>query len=88
MTTATAPDSYLLSILEARHMTATINTRSGNSYTIVSRDRIGVLVIDETRGTVAHCHRLFVIDGRLVGTKDGKDVLSTTLITHVNILTN
>jgi hypothetical protein len=100
-TTTRVPDAngvidarlYLMDVLEERHMTATVRTRSGSSYTIVSRPRVGVVMINDHDGQVYRGKDLTYASSStgdyLVLHKVGGDtVLSTTDVIWVRILTN
>ena len=76
-------------ILQSGHMTATVQTESGNSYTVIARPKIGVILINEREGKAGKSHHFTVRDGKgYLVNKEGQVVASTTKITVVKILTN
>jgi len=84
-TTVTPSD---IAILEASYMSATVSTRSGSHYTVITRPSVGVVLINETRGLVARGTTLRIIDGRMYLLTNGQVIASTTRLTQVYILEN
>jgi hypothetical protein len=85
------PSKTLVSILESNHMTATVNTESGNLYTVITRPKIGVILINEGKGSGCRIKggKVQVIGGRMyLFNREGKQVANTTQILRINILTN
>lgn len=76
-------------ILTHSHMTAVFSTRSGNVYTAVTRPSVGVVLINEDRGTSLHGSRIRVLNNTVYLIDDeGQIMWQTTPVVSISILSN
>lgn len=89
--TSTTPNATRFSILQSSHMTAAIGTESGSRYTVVTRPKVGVVLIKDNAGLVSRGSHLKIKDGCLFLFKNKDDrqpTAWTTRITSVYIMSN
>ncbi len=80
---------YDVRILKSGHMTATVETESGSHYTVVTRPRIGtVLIKDSADWAVKGDEFIVTHDNRMILFRKGRLLTSTTRIKRIHILSN